>query len=64
MAGDFPQREGTRADVDSEQTLADSGTPYGDLDLKRDRPFTVFARRVSGTGGTLNAFMENWEESW
>jgi len=46
-----------------------NATPLGnidgvDLSLKRDRPFTLFARRVSGTGGTINAIMQNWEESW
>jgi hypothetical protein len=35
-----------------------------DLKLKRQRPLTLFARKVSGTGGTINALTLNWEESW
>lgn len=35
-----------------------------DLELKRARPFTLFARKVSGTGGSLSSIIMNWEESW
>jgi hypothetical protein len=35
-----------------------------DLQLKNSRPMTVFARLVSGTGGTLDSFNLNWAENW
>lgn len=35
-----------------------------DLELKADRPMTVFARTVSATGGNIEAFNLNWAENW
>ena len=35
-----------------------------DLETKRRRPVTFFARRLSGTGGTLNGITINWTERW
>lgn len=35
-----------------------------DVDLKRDRPFTMFARTTTGTGGNINALSFNWQETW
>jgi hypothetical protein len=35
-----------------------------DLQLKNSRPVTIFARRVSGTGGTIDAFNFNVTENW
>jgi len=46
----------------------DDGVYFGwDSDgvyIERQRPLTLFARKVSGTGGTINALTLNWEESW
>lgn len=35
-----------------------------DLNIRDERPMTMFVRRVSGTGGSINAFTLNWRESW
>ena len=44
-------------------------TPLGefetaDLEVKRDRPMTVFVKTTGAEGGTLSAANLNWEESW
>lgn len=55
------------------RTLFEGGTgaqssfgEFEDIDLeeKRQRPMTIFARTVSGTGGTINAATLNWVEQW
>ena len=35
-----------------------------DVELDRDRPFTLFARKVSGSGGTLEGTTFGWAENW
>jgi len=55
------------------QTLIEGGTGSKttlggfddiDLELKRTKPFTMFARTTSATGGNISALAFNWEESW
>jgi len=38
--------------------------PEVDLQIKRDQPVTLFARRTTGTGGEIEACNLQWSEGW